>query len=103
MTEPSGGVENLKREGVSDDRIFLVGNVMIDTLLACRKLSRRSSIRDDLHLTDRPFGVLTLHRPANVDDPEVLAGILAAISRLQQELPIVFPVHPADPQGTQRP
>ncbi len=93
VTEPSG-VENLRREGVPDDRIFLVGNVMIDTLLACRELSRRSSIRDDLRLTGRPFGVLTLHRPANVDDPEVLAGILSAIDHLQRELPVVFPVHP---------
>jgi UDP-N-acetylglucosamine 2-epimerase (non-hydrolysing) len=93
VTEPSG-VENLNREGVADDRIFLVGNVMIDTLLACRELSRRSSIRDDLHLADRPFGVLTLHRPANVDDPQVLRGILSAIGELQRALPIVFPVHP---------
>jgi len=93
VTEPSG-VENLRREGVPEDRIFLVGNVMIDTLLACRELSRRSSIREDLRLTGRPFGVLTLHRPANVDDPGVLAGILAAVGRLQRELPIVFPVHP---------
>ena len=93
VTEPSG-VANLRREGAPEDRIFLVGNVMIDTLLACRELSRRSTIRDDLRLTGRPFGVLTLHRPANVDDPEVLAGILAAIGQLQGELPIVFPVHP---------
>jgi UDP-N-acetylglucosamine 2-epimerase (non-hydrolysing) len=93
VTERSG-VENLRREGVPPDRIFLVGNVMIDTLLACRELSRRSTILDNLHLTGRPFGVLTLHRPANVDDPEVLAGILAAIGRIQRELRIVFPVHP---------
>jgi UDP-N-acetylglucosamine 2-epimerase (non-hydrolysing) len=93
VTEPSG-VVNLRREGAPDDRIFLVGNVMIDTLLACRELSRRSGVLDDLRLTGRPFGVLTLHRPANVDDPDVLAGILAAMGRLQLELPIVFPVHP---------
>jgi UDP-N-acetylglucosamine 2-epimerase (non-hydrolysing) len=93
VTEPSG-VANLRREGVPDNRIFLVGNVMIDTLLACRELSRRSAILENLKLTGRPYGVLTLHRPANVDDPGVLAGILAAIGRLQHELPIVFPVHP---------
>jgi UDP-N-acetylglucosamine 2-epimerase (non-hydrolysing) len=93
VTEPSG-VDNLRREGVLDDRVFLVGNVMIDTLLACRELSRRSPIRNELGLTGRAFGVLTLHRPANVDEPQVLAGILAAVGRLQRELPIVFPVHP---------
>jgi UDP-N-acetylglucosamine 2-epimerase (non-hydrolysing) len=87
-------LDNLRREGVPDDRIFLDGNVMIDTLLACRELCRRSSIREDLHLNGHPFGVLTLHRPANVDDPEVLAGILAAIGFIQRELPVVFPVHP---------
>ncbi|HZW29640.1 MAG TPA: UDP-N-acetylglucosamine 2-epimerase (non-hydrolyzing) [Isosphaeraceae bacterium] len=93
VTERSG-VENLRREGIPADRIFLTGNVMIDTLLACRELSRRSTIREDLHLAGREFGVLTLHRPANVDEPGVLGGILAAIGRIQRELPIVFPVHP---------
>jgi UDP-N-acetylglucosamine 2-epimerase (non-hydrolysing) len=93
VTEPSGS-DNLRREGVPDDRIFLVGNVMIDTLMACRELSRRSTILDDLRLVGRPFGVLTLHRPANVDDPEVLKRILGAIGQIQSELPIVFPVHP---------
>jgi UDP-N-acetylglucosamine 2-epimerase (non-hydrolysing) len=93
VTEPSG-VANLRREGVPEDRIFLVGNVMIDMLLACRELSRRSAILEDLRLTGRPYGVLTLHRPANVDDPGVLGGVLAAIGRLQRELPIVFPIHP---------
>ena len=93
VTEPSG-VANLRQEGVSGERIFLVGNVMIDTLLACRQLSQRSSILEDLGLAARAYGVLTLHRPANVDDPKVLGGILGAIGRLQRELPIVFPVHP---------
>jgi UDP-N-acetylglucosamine 2-epimerase (non-hydrolysing) len=93
VTEPSG-VENLRREGAPADRVFLVGNVMIDTLLACRELSRRSTILQDLHLEGRPYGVLTLHRPANVDDPAVLAGLLGAIGQIQRELPIVFPVHP---------
>jgi UDP-N-acetylglucosamine 2-epimerase (non-hydrolysing) len=93
VTEPSG-VENLRREGVPEDRTFLVGNVMIDTLLACRELSGRSAILDDLGLAGRDYGVLTLHRPANVDDPAVLAGLLGAIGQVQRELPVVFPVHP---------
>ncbi|MFO0891129.1 MAG: UDP-N-acetylglucosamine 2-epimerase (non-hydrolyzing) [Isosphaeraceae bacterium] len=93
VTEPSG-VANLAREGAAQDRIFLVGNLMIDTLLACRELSERSSILDELGLTGKRYGVLTLHRPANVDDGRVLDGVLRAIGRLQSELPIVFPVHP---------
>ncbi len=93
VTEPSG-VANLRREGVAEERIHLVGNVMIDTLLACRDLCRRSNILSDLGLTGRPYGVLTLHRPANVDDPSVLGGLLDAIGQIQRELPVVFPVHP---------
>jgi UDP-N-acetylglucosamine 2-epimerase (non-hydrolysing) len=93
VTEPSG-LENLRREGVPDDRVFFVGNVMIDTLLASRELARQSPILEELGLASRGYAVLTLHRPASVDRPEVLAGLLRAVGRLQRELPIVFPVHP---------
>jgi UDP-N-acetylglucosamine 2-epimerase (non-hydrolysing) len=93
VSEPSG-VVNLRREGVPQERIFLVGNVMIDTLLACRQRCEGSPILRQLGLDARPYGVLTLHRPANVDDPHVLGRLLGAIERLQRELPIVFPVHP---------
>lgn len=88
------GIENLRREGVADDRIHFVGNVMIDTLLATRDRSEQSPILQQLGLADRTYGVLTLHRPANVDDPAVFGGLLKAIGRLQKELPIIFPVHP---------
>ena len=93
VSEPSG-MENLRREGIPPERSFLVGNVMIDTLLACRDRSARSPILEQLRLRERGYGVLTLHRPANVDDPAVFVGIWRAIARLQEELPIVFPVHP---------
>jgi UDP-N-acetylglucosamine 2-epimerase (non-hydrolysing) len=93
VTERSG-VVNLAREGVPGERVFLVGNVMIDTLEACRRRSEESPILEQLGLNGRPFGVLTLHRPANVDDPAVFGRLFTAIERLQRELPIVFPVHP---------
>src|SRR5262245_21167017 len=93
VTELSG-IENLRKEGVPENQLFLVGNVMIDTLLACRDLSERTAVLDDLNLRDAGYAVLTLHRPANVDDPQVFGGLLAAIDRLQRELPIIFPVHP---------
>jgi UDP-N-acetylglucosamine 2-epimerase (non-hydrolysing) len=93
VTERSG-LENLKREGVPDDRVFLVGNVMIDTLLASRELASQSPILDELGISGGSYAVLTLHRPASVDHPGVLAGLLRAVGRLQRELPIVFPVHP---------
>lgn len=88
------GLENLKGEGVGPDRVFFVGNVMIDTLLATRSHFERSTILADMGLTPGRFAVLTLHRPSNVDDPGVLSGILAALQGLTREIPVVFPVHP---------
>jgi UDP-N-acetylglucosamine 2-epimerase (non-hydrolysing) len=98
VSEPSG-VANLRHEGIPDERIFLVGNVMIDTLLAFRTHSEQSTILCDLGVQGRPYGVLTLHRPANVDDAATFRGLMAAIERLQRELPIVFPVHPRTRAG----
>ncbi len=88
------GLENLKREGIPAEQVFFVGNVMIDTLLQHRQRSERSTILGDLGLADRGYAVLTLHRPASVDDPAVLGRVLAALARVGRELPIVFPVHP---------
>jgi len=98
VTEHSG-VENLRHEGVPDWRIFLVGNVMIDCLLRHRELAARSPVLDRLGLRRngsgcRPYGVLTLHRPSNVDNPKTLHGILSAVSALATEFPIFFPIHP---------
>ena len=98
VTEQSG-VENLKQEGVPAEKIFLVGNVMIDCLLRHRELAAKSPILDRLGLRQngsgcRPYGVLTLHRPSNVDDPKTLQGILSAVSALAADLPVFFPIHP---------
>ena len=97
-TEQSG-VENLKREGVPDEKIFLVGNVMIDSLLRHRDQAAKSPILDRLGVRRngsacRPYGVLTLHRPSNVDDPKTLLGILTAVNALAAEFPVFFPIHP---------
>jgi UDP-N-acetylglucosamine 2-epimerase (non-hydrolysing) len=77
------GVDNLKHEGVASEQVFLVGNVMIDSLLRHRELAKRSPILDKLGVRKNqsgctPYGVLTLHRPSNVDDHKTLQGILAA-------------------------
>ena len=98
VTEQSG-VENLEREGVPPEKIFLVGNVMIDTLLKHRELAAQSSILDNLGMRQNgsacwAYGVLTLHRPSNVDDPKTLQGILSAVSTLARDFPVFFPVHP---------
>jgi UDP-N-acetylglucosamine 2-epimerase (non-hydrolysing) len=93
VTEPAG-VENLLHEGVAREKIHLVGNVMIDTLLAHREMAEKSDVLERLKLSPQKYGVLTLHRPSNVDDPRVLAGILDALQEIQAETPLVFPVHP---------
>jgi len=92
-TEQSG-VDNLLREGVSKDKVFLVGNVMIDTLLKNRAKADRSAILDELGLQPGRYAVLTLHRPSNVDDPVVFGRLLDALEVVQKDLPIVFPIHP---------
>lgn len=88
------GLDNLAHEGVPAERVFFVGNVMIDTLLQHRQRSEKTSILEDLGLDDGGYAVLTLHRPASVDDPELLRRTLSAIARIGQELPVIFPVHP---------
>jgi UDP-N-acetylglucosamine 2-epimerase (non-hydrolysing) len=93
VTEASA-IENLTREGIDPGRIHLVGNVMIDTLLAHRDAAARSDVRTRLGLIDGPYAVLTLHRPANVDDRGALRGILAPLAELARAMPVVFPVHP---------
>ena len=92
-TEKSG-VENLIAEGVPPSKIHLVGNVMIDTILKHRTKAENSAILDEMQLTPKRFATMTLHRPSNVDDPSVFAGLLDAIEVIQNDMPIVFPIHP---------
>lgn len=91
VSEPAG-IANLQREGVASERAIFVGNVMIDTLLAARERARSSSILGTLGLTEGGYGLVTLHRPSNVDDVETLRGLLANLDGLG--LRLVFPVHP---------
>jgi UDP-N-acetylglucosamine 2-epimerase (non-hydrolysing) len=85
--------ENLRREGVPAEKIFFVGNVMIDTLLQLKDVALKSDISQKISLGG-PYGFVTLHRPSNVDDKEVFAEILAALDTIQKDLLLVFPVHP---------
>lgn len=93
VSEPSG-MDNLRKEGIDEQKIHLVGNVMIDTLLQNRKRADESTILNDLGLRPRNFAVLTLHRPSNVDHPETFTQILTALERIARDMPIIFPVHP---------
>jgi UDP-N-acetylglucosamine 2-epimerase (non-hydrolysing) len=86
--------ENLAAEGYRDDQIHVVGNVMVDTLLSNVDRARSRGTLRKWGLTPRGYGLVTLHRPANVDDPETLAGLVEALNRVAKEIPLLFPVHP---------
>lgn len=86
--------DNLRKAGVSGDRIFFVGNTMIDTLLVSADRLRRPAIWDELGLARGQYIVVTLHRPSNVDDPDQLASLLRAIATHSRHLVAVFPAHP---------
>ncbi|HUP85936.1 MAG TPA: UDP-N-acetylglucosamine 2-epimerase (non-hydrolyzing) [Acidimicrobiales bacterium] len=88
------GVENLLAEGAERDRIHLVGNVMVDTLLANLDRARARPTLEDHGVESGAYGLVTLHRPATVDDPSVLRPILSALADVADRLPLVFPVHP---------
>ncbi len=85
--------ENLLREGVTE-KIHFVGNVMIDTLLWHKERALALDVLKKYGLEPGDFALLTLHRPSNVDVPEVLSGILDALAEIQARLPIIFPAHP---------
>jgi UDP-N-acetylglucosamine 2-epimerase (non-hydrolysing) len=86
--------DNLRRAGVSNDRIFFVGNTMIDTLLANQSRFAKPEVFDSLKLKPREYFVVTLHRPANVDKVDLLSRLLSAISSGARNMSVVFPVHP---------
>ena len=93
VTEESG-VENLAHEGADPTRIFLVGNVMIDTLDTLLPTIRMRHMAAELGLDPGGYGVVTLHRPSNVDDEATLARLAGALERIGGRLPLVFPAHP---------
>ncbi|MFN0123082.1 MAG: non-hydrolyzing UDP-N-acetylglucosamine 2-epimerase [Blastocatellia bacterium] len=94
LTPSADADENLVREGLPADRIVRVGNVMIDTLLRQRESASHSRILADLELSARDYAVLTLHRPANVDDRDTLAGLLGALGEIARRVEVIFPAHP---------
>lgn len=99
-TEPSAR-ENLLREGIAEQRIFHVGNVMIDTLHRCRAAAVPANDiltglddRDLFLKGDNGYCVLTLHRPSNVDNLQLLANLLETVRMVSEEVPVIFPIHP---------
>lgn len=90
FTPSADGDANLAREGVSSDKIFLVGNVMIDTLVRLLPSAEKNMPND----VSGQYALVTLHRPGNVDDPEFLVQVLSALEDLGSGMTVVFPVHP---------
>jgi UDP-N-acetylglucosamine 2-epimerase (non-hydrolysing) len=86
--------DNLASEGIESERVFHVGNVMIDSLDWVLPRIRKLGLPEELRLEPGNYGVVTLHRPSNVDDPIVLEGIVDALLDVSDRLPLVFPVHP---------
>ncbi len=86
--------ENLCKQGVSKKQIFFVGNVMIDTLLANISRFKVPKLWEQMNLSPRKYLVMTMHRPANVDEENNLKATMMAISESVGELPIIFPIHP---------
>jgi UDP-N-acetylglucosamine 2-epimerase (non-hydrolysing) len=86
--------ENLKREGIDPQKLFFVGNVMIDTLLRHRDKAALLDTAAHLGLQKGTYALVTLHRPSNVDDPEVFGGIWEALRTIAQSMPVIFPIHP---------
>lgn len=106
-TSPDAEV-NLRQEGIPEERIHFVGNVMVDTLLWQRDKARHSKILATLGLSRQggagpadDYAAMTLHRPSNVDAPATLTALLDAVEEIQKSLPIVFPIHPRTRQRIQ--
>lgn len=93
------GIDNLTREGIAADKIHFVGNVMIDTLLTQRERARAVAAYKRFGLENKRYAVLTLHRPANVDDPKNLGRIMEAVQEIARDMPVIFPVHPRTRAG----
>jgi len=87
-------VENLKKEGIDADKVYLVGNVMIDALMANKQKALKSSALKKLGLKPKSYGLITLHRPSNVDDIDKFGDIVAAFDEIQRDMKLVFPIHP---------
>jgi UDP-N-acetylglucosamine 2-epimerase (non-hydrolysing) len=93
FTPSEDGDENLRREGISEERIFRVGNVMIDSLVRLLPAAQKTLQTKARELPEK-YALVTLHRPANVDDSETLKGILESLLDVNRDLAVIFPAHP---------
>src|SRR5574341_364696 len=94
FTTEQSGTDNLLREGIYPERIYFVGNSMIDSLQSHVESALRGQPWRRFQLEPGHYGLVTLHRPPNVDDNEVFYGIAAALAEISREIPLLFPMHP---------
>jgi UDP-N-acetylglucosamine 2-epimerase (non-hydrolysing) len=94
LTPSSDADENLRHEGIPEERIVRVGNVMIDSLRLYESDAEASDILERLGVRSKGYGLVTMHRASNVDDPQHLHLLLDALEAVQRQLPLVFPIHP---------
>ena len=102
LTPSDAASRNLMAEGLEPERVVSVGNVMIDSLLALLPRAREKKLPARMNLGEAPYAVATLHRPSNVDTPSALATVLASFSRVAEEIPVVFPIHPRTRANAER-
>lgn len=94
--------ENLKKEGVSDKKIFFVGNAMIDSLRKYESLAEKSDVLERLNLSQNDYGLITLHRPSNVDNKETFEKIITAFEEIEKKITLIFPIHPRSRKQIER-
>jgi UDP-N-acetylglucosamine 2-epimerase (non-hydrolysing) len=94
FTTEAGAAAHLQREGIDAARVHFVGNVMIDTLLTHRERARQLRVAERLGFSNKAYGVITLHRPSNVDDPVMFERLFEGIAGVAADQPLIFPVHP---------
>jgi UDP-N-acetylglucosamine 2-epimerase (non-hydrolysing) len=93
VSDPSG-MKHLLNEGIPEERVHYVGNIMIDALKYAEQKTAQSTVLRDLNLQSKQYGVLTMHRPENVDHEEILQELVGALRRIAEEMPLIFPIHP---------
>jgi UDP-N-acetylglucosamine 2-epimerase (non-hydrolysing) len=93
-TPSKDGNENLEKEGVARKKITLVGNIMIDSLEMARPVIEAKSVFLEYGCRKKQYGLVTLHRPSNVDNPDSLERLCMELAKISRDLPLIFPVHP---------
>ena len=102
LTPSLDGNLHLKNEGIAEEKIFFVGNIMIDSLMNYRDKAKKSQIMKTLNVTENNFALITLHRPSNVDSVEGFRTILEAFKKIGEEIDLVFPIHPRSKKNIEK-